>query len=347
MGDKVRYGSGNDAVLRWVLYNAWGQRCYWCERPTDFNAIQIDHLLPKDARKNNLDDLKRAYGLPNDFDIHDPANLAPICIPCNGRRGKGNRVYAAVPLILGRFETAREHRDTVIQQVRTFGASMGIAEHLLAAGQADLHDERVRTAFVEHAPAIIQRLALVDETKVDFLTIWYVDVTLEDEIQLSIGVSLNAHGRAAAQILENMCRIDLERVLEERADELVGQIREGVREALEAIDGPAGPPTAGPPVVDFIRIDIDSLGYQNVGAAVEFTFHGNFESSMAASLAQTSPDGSDLLELQGDAVVFGTFSFVVSWHFSADPADAYTGECVIEDWKPDLSTTLASWRSSS
>ncbi|MEU3349957.1 hypothetical protein ABZ723_34295 [Streptomyces sp. NPDC006700] len=339
MGNVVRYGSGNDAVLRFVLHDIWGRRCYWCHRPTDFNAIQIDHLLPQQAGADRLEELKTSYNLPDDFDIHDPANLAPICIDCNGRRGKSNDEYGHPPVFLTTLNKARQRRDTVIKRVKNFGASMEITEHLLAASTANLHDERIREAFEEHAPAIVQRLALLDVKKVDFLTIWYVEIVIEDDKPLSIGVSLNARGRATAEILEDMCRISLEDVLQERADELVRQIREGVHAELEAIEAPAGPLTAGPPLTTFIRIDIDSLDYQNVGSALEFTFHGNFEANTSASLAQSSPDGGELLELQGDTLVIGTFSFVVSWHFSTDPADVGRGECLIETWEPDIHTT--------
>ncbi|PAZ09893.1 hypothetical protein CLM62_43895 [Streptomyces sp. SA15] len=326
-------------MLRFVLYDVWGKRCYWCHRPTDFNAIQIDHLLPQQAGRDRLEELKTTYGLPDDFDIHDPANLAPICIDCNGRRGKSNDEYGPVPAFLSQLDKARQRRDTVIKQVKNIGLSTKITEHLLAASTANLHDARIREAFEEHAPAIVQRLALLDEKKVDFLTMWYVDTTIEDDKPLSVGLSLNARGRATAEILEGMCRISLEDVLQERVAELERQIRKYVHADLETIEAPAGPPTAGPPVTTFIRIDIDLLDYQNTGPALEFTFHGNFEASMSASLSQCGPDGGELLELQGDTVVFGTFSFVVSWHFSADHADVDRGECVIGTWESDTHTS--------
>jgi 5-methylcytosine-specific restriction endonuclease McrA len=55
----------------------------------DFNDIEIDHIIPKHLGPECLKELKDKYGLPEDFDIDAPQNLAPICSVCNGPRGKG------------------------------------------------------------------------------------------------------------------------------------------------------------------------------------------------------------------------------------------------------------------
>ncbi|MFD3695012.1 hypothetical protein ACFWUZ_02430 [Streptomyces sp. NPDC058646] len=56
---------------------------------------QIDHIIPQDVSELRLHELWSSYSLPIDFDIHDPHNLAPICIPCNGVESKGNATYEA------------------------------------------------------------------------------------------------------------------------------------------------------------------------------------------------------------------------------------------------------------
>ena len=65
------------------------------------------------------------------------------------------------------------------------------------------------------------------------------------------------------------------------------------------------PINAGPPVDDFTRIDVDSIKFGRNDSFFEFTFGGNFEASVSAPLVQYSEDGSELLELQGDAFVTG------------------------------------------
>ncbi|MEU3906192.1 hypothetical protein AB0F20_20470 [Streptomyces goshikiensis] len=41
-------------------------------------------------------------------------------------------------------------------------------------------------------------------------------------------------------------------------------------------------------------------------------------------------------DLQGDALVSGTFSFVADWCLADDLAQVHTGDCTIEDWDHDL-----------
>ncbi|MFJ5535104.1 HNH endonuclease [Streptomyces sp. NPDC093261] len=336
MASGVRYGSGDNAVLCWVLFNLWKQRCYWCGRPADFNIIQIDHILPKDAGAKRLEELKIVYGLPADFDINDPQNLAPCCSGCNGPRGKGNDEYGPVPRLLTLLKRARRLRPMVIKQVQNFGNSMTVAGHLLAVGRADLKDKNIRQAFEQYAPAVAQKLALLDVSGIDVASFRTVEVMLGGGADfLDVGVSLNARGRTAVSVLKDLCGCELDGILQERIPELLHMIREDVRARFEAGYGPSGPVTAAWPTSVFTRVDVDSIDYANTGESVEFTLKGNFEESLSTSLVQSSPDGSALDDLQGDAVVLGTFSFVVSWHFS-EPEEVDTGECCIDSQEVDI-----------
>ena len=60
------------------------------------------------------------------------------------------------------------------------------------------------------------------------------------------------------------------------------------------------------------------------------------EQVLSASLVQDNLDGIGLNEAQGDAQVSGTFSFVATWYFSADPGGVDEGECWIKSWKDDI-----------
>ncbi|MEV0663587.1 hypothetical protein ACIBI3_29665 [Actinomadura luteofluorescens] len=322
-------------MLRLVLYNLWSSRCYWCHRPKDFNDIQIDHILPRDLATKDREDLIANYGLPEDFDFDDSRNLAPICSACNGTRGKGKNEYGDKPVYMEQLRRAGEFRSTVIEQVLSFGNSKRVAEYLLRVSKTDLSDPKARQAFERHAPAIVQKLALLDEARVDYVSFRTKTVTVNGE-NLEVGFSLDNRGRTAVAILESVCECAVTTVLEERVVELVSIIRRKTQTEFEDIEGPAGPTSSGAPESLFMRIDIDSVNYERWTRFMEFTFSGAFEASLSASLVQDNWDGIGLNEIQGDAQVSGTFSFAVTWDFSAEPGDVEVSECAIDKWKADV-----------
>jgi hypothetical protein len=67
-----------------------------------------------------------------------------------------------------------------------------------------------------------------------------------------------------------------------------------------------------------------------------FTFNGTFEGSLSASLVRSSSEGDGTDELQGDAVVSGTFCIGAVWDLTTDPADLPAGDCTIVNWEQDL-----------
>ena len=114
--ENVRYRPGGDnGVLRSALIEQWNARCYWCEEPTRFTDTQIDHIIPHTVTADELHDLVQLHGLPADFDVHTPANLAPICSTCNRR--KADRKLTA-PVVTVQLNRAREKQARVIDYVR-------------------------------------------------------------------------------------------------------------------------------------------------------------------------------------------------------------------------------------
>ncbi|MFD3997124.1 HNH endonuclease [Streptomyces sp. NPDC058583] len=338
MAGAVRYRSWGSPVLKLVLHRLWDSRCYRCHRPKDFNDVQIDHIIPRDTDAQRLKKLKAEYGLPHDFDIDGPENLAPICPVCNGPRGKGNRTYGPVPVVLDQLARAHALRPRVIEQVSKFGNSTRAAEHLLRASESDLNDPRVRQAFEEHAPAIVQKLALLNEDKADFVTFRSTLVQPFYTEPREVGISLNSRGRTAEAFLEDVCGCAVDDVVSRPYADLTRKISIGIQESMANLDGPAGPIVAGPPEFVFIRTDIDSIEFERCGRSIEFAFEGNFESILTASLVQTRWDGIGLEDMQGDADVFGTFSFTATWDFSAETETLDTTECWITSWRENLRT---------
>ncbi|MCX4758748.1 hypothetical protein [Kitasatospora purpeofusca] len=103
----------------------------------EFASCQIDHIIAKDVSDDLLRDLRQHFGLPDNFDLHDPHNLAPICVPCNGPAGKANTTSVA-PVVRIQLDKAAKYRPAVVARVEGFGRSGKVAEHLLQVITTDL-----------------------------------------------------------------------------------------------------------------------------------------------------------------------------------------------------------------
>ncbi|MFC4115052.1 HNH endonuclease [Nonomuraea zeae] len=333
MTGSVRYSGGDNSILRFILYETWGPRCYWCHKPKEFNDIQIDHILSQDTGAKDYEELKTRYELPHNFDIDGPENLAPICNVCNGTRGKGKMNYGPRPVMLSQLEQARKLRPKVIERVLNFGNSNKVAEYLLKASQTDLKDPNARQAFEEHAPVIVQKLALLDETKADFISFKTVSLEFGEEHPFGIGVSLSGPSRTALAILEGVCGCTIKDALKSPIGELVDKTRQSARAEFEYIEGPVGPTTSGPPITLYLEVVVDSISYERRAQSLVFSFGGKFENEASASLVQQNPlEGHGLVDLQGDIQASGRFSFDVIWDFWRAPGDVDTGECLIDSW---------------
>ncbi|WP_406841524.1 hypothetical protein ACICHK_41660 (plasmid) [Streptomyces sp. AHU1] len=299
---------------------------------------QINHIIPQDISPARLQELRGLYGLPIDFDLYDPCNLAPICIPCNGLESKGNATYEA-PIVLTRLKAAHKRRPGVIAHVRKFGQSGKVAEHLLQAATADLSDPGIRKEFLEHAPAVVQILAMTDQGLEAYRSFRLVEVAVRAELgdYQRVDVALDNRARTAVALLEEVCESSLNDVLNEPVVQLVEEVCDRVTAAFEALES-QDPIAAGEPTGGFVTISVDSFDFRRFADAIEFTFGGAFEASLSASLVCSRPDGDGTDELQGDAVVSRTFSTVAVWDLAADPAGVTAGDCIIGAWIQDLRT---------
>ncbi|MEU6845487.1 hypothetical protein ABZ930_26765 [Streptomyces sp. NPDC046716] len=333
----VRYRKGGNRELRLALWEAWGSKCYWCTKPTVFSSIQIDHIIPKDVGEPELRSLKHTHGLPHDFDLNDPQNLGPACVECNGPDGKRNRTYHAAS-VTDRLDRAAEHRAKVIDRVQRLGRSGKVAAHLLEAVTADFSDSDLRQEFLEVAPAVVRLLAVMDpQLLVDHQSFREVEVAVCEETgdYQRVDVTLDARGRSAVSTLEEDCDTELADLLQAPVVQLTDELRNRVTAGFEAIES-SDPITAGPPTLDYLRIDVDSVDYRGSADGIEFTFNGTFEGVFTASVVRVAPDGEGTDDLQGDAVVNGTFSVVAAWDPTTELADVSAGDCTDETWEEDL-----------
>jgi len=342
-GSSVRYGASDNAVLKLALWREWKSKCYWCREPVTFMSCQIDHIVPQVITDDELLHLKRHFGLPDDFDLHDPQNLAPSCASCNGPGGKGSSAYGA-PVYLSQLDKAARHRPAVIARVQAFGRSGKVAEHLLQVINADLSRDDARQEFLEHAPAVVQILSMAGDGLADYRSFNRLEVEVDKfGSEQGVTVSLDERGRTTAALLEEVCGADLGSVLREPVVQLLRQVHTRAVDHFEHrnLDNPI---SAGASISDWFVIELESLDFHRDGQQIEFTAGGVFEGNLLASLTRSDSRGDGLEDLQCEVVVNGAFSASVFWDLASALSDLEAGDCEIDEWRvDDLSLVLAEW----
>ncbi|MFJ3214259.1 HNH endonuclease [Streptomyces flaveolus] len=342
-GEDVRYRSGGDnSILKLMLLKQWQHRCYMCGRPKDFTDTQIDHLIPQNSSPAELRDSKKQYGLTSSFDLHGPENLAPICSKCN--LDKSDQTFEGARAMLLALSKAAKLRPDVIAACKKFGSGTRLSNHLLRSIAADLTQTKAREAFETHAPAIVQKLALLDEGKADYVT--YHEVIIDDmhpddfhDVFIpDVGLTLRTRGRTAMSILQDVCGCRLTDLLEPRVHDLVDLLQYQVHHEFESITEPS-PTTAGPAEMCHLKVTIETIDYHRYGSVLEFTFQGSFDAYLIASLVQDTLDGEGMQDRQGEAAVSGTFSFTADWPISAQQGVLDISDCTIEEWSSHLDVT--------
>ncbi|MEY9956806.1 HNH endonuclease [Streptacidiphilus sp. MAP5-52] len=330
-GSSVRYGAGDNAVLRMALWRVWNSRCYWCREPVKFADCQIDHIIPKDIADGALRHLKNHFALPDAFDLHDPQNLAPSCARCNGPGGKGDATYDS-PVYGTYLGKATKHRPAVIRRVQSFGRSGKVAEHLLQVIKTDVSHGDACQEFLEHAPAVVQILSMAGNGLADYRSFDRLEIEVDKfGTEQGVNISLDARGRTTLVLLEEVCGTDLGSALREPVVQLLRQVHKGAVDHFEHQRSDR-PLTAGPPVSDWFVIELESLDFRREGQLIEFTAGGVFEGSLSLSLTRIDSRGDGPEDFQGDVVVDGSFSASTFW----DPGSGTTGleaaDLVIDDW---------------
>ncbi|WP_327330577.1 HNH endonuclease (plasmid) [Streptomyces sp. NBC_01208] len=342
-GAEVRYRNGGDnSILKMILIEQWGYRCYMCGRPKDYTDTQIDHLIPQSSSVAELKNARKQYSLTSSFDLHGPENLAPICSKCN--REKSNQTFEGAGAMLLALRKAAKLRLDVISAYKKFGSGTRLSNHLLRSIAADLAQTEAREAFETYAPAIVQKLALLDEDKADYVT--YHEIVLADiypddfhDVFIpDVGLSLRTRGRTAMSILQDVCGCQLTDLIEPRVHDLVELLQGQVHQEFESITEPSRT-NAGPTEMIHLQVTIETIDYHRYTSVLEFTFQGSFDAYLMAPLVQDNLDGDGIQERQGEAAVTGTFSFTADWPISTEQGALDISDCTIEEWSSRLDVT--------
>ncbi|OJF14551.1 HNH endonuclease [Couchioplanes caeruleus] len=126
----IGYRGDDDVVLRLALFELWKSRCHMCDQPQLFGNTHIDHIIPQKTTDQELRDLITQHGLPTDFHLHRPSNLALIC--SNDNKRKGARL---LPLhsraMTDLLDFASRHAAEVERLVRAHASANGVARNLI------------------------------------------------------------------------------------------------------------------------------------------------------------------------------------------------------------------------
>lgn len=142
-----------DDHKRVAMFDVWNGRCVWCTRPLSFDAMEIEHLVPKSLAEAGLAATLAHYGLPLEFDLNSLPNLAPSCGPCN--RGKGSRPVGNAPVIRRLLDDAERRAPVIEQAAAALREDKKVARALaIVRGAAAGGNERARVELAAAADQV-------------------------------------------------------------------------------------------------------------------------------------------------------------------------------------------------
>jgi hypothetical protein len=299
-----RYGT-DDTLLRYLLWEAWRFRCYWCRDIKDVLEIEIDHIVPQGLSDEELAAQLVDLGLPADYNIHDLLNLAPICGPCNKPSGKGGRPLKRAPRILSELDQAEIRKPRICKRFQSFRNNRSLAKHAVALASANLDDEKARDIFVDAVPGLVQRLAQVAAETIVYTTTREIPVRVGQD-SLAVEVRLDERGRVALVVLEELCGAYPQEVLDQPMESLLEKIAETAESALRSHLGPEFDGQVGELSPAHLLVHVEEFDFKRAGDAVTFRLVGGFDAIYTASVV----DGAtgDLESGQGDVALEGTFT---------------------------------------
>lgn len=339
--EEVAYLPGNatnNAILLMIMRPLWNYRCYWCNEPTAFRQMAVDHIIPRTATDDRLTELTTYYGLPADFDVHHPGNLAPICTPCNTKKSSSD--YGHLPMLADHLKHAAQVAAKVVRQKRSFGALNELGPALLKLLSADLDDPETRTAMRLWVPDLLHTAAALDHEAVGDV----VARRAELDLGLDFGpVTLGFTWRTstAADLLEQVTGLSLPDALEQAVDQLVTVMCRRVQDGLAHVYGSHGPVSAGQAEADDATITFTTVAFARTDTSLDIAFTGALHSQFETTLTQSMFDGDGLEDLHAETEATGRFSLAVSCELADPPARPEVTDMRITRWDP---TTLL-WNS--
>ncbi len=116
-----------DLHIRVALFDAYNERCRWCDRPLVFADMQVDHVIPQSCEPDELAELVEMHRLDADFDVYATYNLVPSCGSDN--RCKSDRPLPDTPIISLLLDQAREKAPAIESRADGLKSNNKLAKH--------------------------------------------------------------------------------------------------------------------------------------------------------------------------------------------------------------------------
>lgn len=144
--------------------------------PLYYNQMQIDHVIAKRTRSDDLSAILAHHGLAPDYDVWATENLVPSCGPCNS--AKGNRPPVSSPATSQMMAEASRKADGIREESDRFATARGLDKHLLALANASKSSPEALAASRDAVTEILQRishLAFADVAEYRLASQWVTD----------------------------------------------------------------------------------------------------------------------------------------------------------------------------
>ena len=153
-------------VIKSVLFRLSKGRCWWQGGACKSRSIlpreaQIDHIVPRTATGSQLRQaLRLGSSQKGYFDVHDPANLAYICGPCNLAK---KEIFPAAPAQEAELQLAGSRRDRIIKNVAKWYAAADCDVAGPGLRTMDVSDPVVQELYADLIADMVLNLARISE----------------------------------------------------------------------------------------------------------------------------------------------------------------------------------------
>ncbi|MFI6272478.1 hypothetical protein [Micromonospora zamorensis] len=300
-----------------------------------FATAQIDHIIPRTVTPDRLAELIVRHHLPAGFDLHAPANLAPICASCNNDKRDGD--YLDAPVVHAKLAAARRIAPEVVRRVKAHKTAVTVGRALIDAATADLSGPQARDEFLECAPAVVQTLALLDENRADFFVYRDVVLYLSGDI-MRASFTLDARSRARYAWVEEICGRAWPELIEDGMRQMVTHAEALLGGAIRNECGDTASIVSSS--TDSLTASMDIADLRRHGSLMTCQVSGQMEAHYSALVHDADPAAPDfeIIYIDVGAHVVTRFLLTVSWDLTAALTELPTTNVVITGADVDVGT---------
>lgn len=132
-------------VLRWAIFVQWPEKCVWCTKPLVLVDMEVDHLIPKSLKGDELQEVLSAHGLPDSYDVEAEENFAPSCGGCNTYKHK--HAPPTSPVVSELLKDAASRAEAVRKTAKEFASKQKLSNALGYILQADTSNADIVTVL--------------------------------------------------------------------------------------------------------------------------------------------------------------------------------------------------------